>query len=538
MRTRESSGQRIAGVTLPLFSLRSERSWGIGEIPDLPEFGTWLSGSGVGLIQLLPLGEMSGGETSPYSALSAFGIDPLYLGIDALPELEGALGESLLSDDDRATLARVRASSRVDYGAVRWIKRRALAKAFERFVEGEVARSGVRASALREFVAAEAEWLEDFALFRALKERHGGVAWWDWPAPLAARESAALDRMRGELERDILFHSWLQFVAHEQWSAARAALSAKGVEVMGDLPFMVARDSADVWSHRDEFDNEVAVGAPPDVFDQDGQDWDLPSYDWTAMTRGDFAWLRRRARHAATLYDRFRVDHLVGFYRTYSRPRHARRDEQGKLVLGRFSPSEEPDQLAHGERVLNAMTSSARELGGSLIAEDLGSVPPFVRASLARLEVPGYKVMIWEKDDHGFLDPAKYPVVSVACFGTHDTAPVSTWWEGLAPHERGAVVQIPSMRPYAHRLGSHYDLTTHEALARTLADSASELVLFLLQDVLGFRDRINVPGTVSENNWTFRLPASVDVLARDPYVARHVQVIADAIRGSGRRPSE
>ncbi|MBM4360425.1 MAG: 4-alpha-glucanotransferase, partial [Deltaproteobacteria bacterium] len=248
----------------------------------------------------------------------------------------------------------------------------------------------------------------------------------------------------------------------------------------------------------------------------------------------EFAWLRRRARHAATLYDRFRVDHLVGFYRTYSRPRDARRNELGKLVIGSFSPASEPEQLAHGEHVLRAMTSSAAERGGDLIAEDLGTVPPFVRTSLARLEVPGYKVLIWEKDGDTFRDPAAYPAVSVACFGTHDTAPVATWWEGLPEHERRAVVALPTMRPHAPRLGARYDLAAHEALAHTLARSNSDLVLFLIQDVLGFRDRINVPGTVGEHNWTFRLPTTVDGLAKDDYVARHLAVIAAALAASGR----
>jgi 4-alpha-glucanotransferase len=534
MPTTTDPRRRIAGVTVPLFSLRSERSWGIGEIPDLPELGAWLATVGVRLVQLLPLGEMSGGETSPYSALSAFGIDPLYVGVESLQELAGEGAPSLLSAEDQATLERARASSRIDYGAVRWVKRQALARAFDRFVDRELEQDSPRAAAFRAFVVTESGWLEDFALYRALKDRHGGVAWWDWPASLAAREPAALEEARRGLARAILEHQWMQFVAHEQWSAARAALAAAGVEVMGDLPFMVARDSADVWANQGEFDNRVAVGVPPDAFDEDGQDWDLPSYDWPTMARGDFAWLRRRARHAATLYDRFRVDHLVGFYRTYSRPRHARRNEFGKLVIGSFSPASEPEQLAHGERVLGAMTSSAAERGGDLIAEDLGTVPPFVRTSLARLEVPGYKVLIWEKEGERFRDPTAYPAISVACFGTHDTAPVSTWWESLAEHERRAVVELPTMRPHAHRLGSSYDLAAHEALAHTLASSGSELVLFLIQDVLGFRDRINVPGTVGDHNWTFRLPATIDTLARDGYVSRHLQVIAEAIDRAGR----
>jgi 4-alpha-glucanotransferase len=525
---------RLAGVTVPLFSLRSDRSWGIGEIPDLPELAAWLATAGVSLVQLLPLGEMSGGETSPYSALTAFGIDPLYIGIEGVPELANGAAEASLSPADRATLARAKASPRVDYGAVRWVKRQALAQGFSRFWEQELALDTERARAFRAFCEAEAAWLDEYALFRALKDRHGGVAWWDWPAALATREPSALVAARGELERARTEHAWLQWLAHEQWFAVRAAMRAHGVEVMGDLPFMVARDSADVWANPTEFDNRVAVGAPPDAFDEDGQDWDLPAYDWSAMAEGDFAWLRRRARYAARLYDRFRVDHLVGFYRTYSRPRDARRNDLGKLTLGTFSPATEPEQLVHGERVLGAMTESAAELGGDLIAEDLGTVPPFVRTSLTHLQVPGYKVLIWEKDGEHFRDPAAYPKVSVACFGTHDTAPVSAWWESLSENERRAVAAIPAMVPYADSLGARYDLAVHEALAQTLAASRSGLVLFLVQDVLGLRDRINVPSTVGEHNWTFRLPGPARALAEDAYTSGHLAVVAAAIRRNGR----
>ncbi|MBM4375206.1 MAG: 4-alpha-glucanotransferase [Deltaproteobacteria bacterium] len=529
-----SPARRNAGVTVPLFSLRSPHSWGIGEITDLPAFGAWVATAGLALVQILPLGEMSGGETSPYSALSAFGIDPLYIGIEAVPELADGAGAAALTGDDRATLERARRAHRIDYGAVRWVKRQALGRAFASFCEGELATDGPRAVAFRAFVAAEVAWLPDYALFRALKDRHGGAAWWDWPSSLARRDEATLATARSELARSILEYEWLQWLAHEQWAKARAELAGSGVAVMGDLPFMVARDSADVWSNQREFDNAVAVGVPPDAFDEDGQDWDLPAYDWSTMAAGEFAWLRRRAEYAATLYDRFRVDHLVGFYRTYSRPRDARRNERGKLVQGTFSPAVEADQLSHGERVLGAMTASASARGGSLIAEDLGTVPPFVRASLARLAVPGYKVLIWEKDGEHFRDPVAYPEVSVACFGTHDTAPVSAWWEGLAEHERRAVVELPAVAPRAAELGPRYDLAVHEALAYALAGSGSELVLFLVQELLGFRDRINVPGTVGEHNWTFRLPVDVASLARDPYVADHLRIVADALRRTGR----
>jgi 4-alpha-glucanotransferase len=148
------------------------------------------------------------------------------------------------------------------------------------------------------------------------------------------------------------------------------------VEIMGDLPFMVGRDSADVWANQGEFRDDASVGVPPDAFNEEGQDWGLPPYDWRVMRANDFAWLRRRCRYTASLYDRFRVDHLVGFYRTYMRENDKRVDARGKLVPGFFDPAEESAQLTHGEAVVRAMVEGAREGGAEIVAEDLGVIPP------------------------------------------------------------------------------------------------------------------------------------------------------------------
>jgi 4-alpha-glucanotransferase len=303
---------------------------------------------------------------------------------------------------------------------------------------------------------------------------------------------------------------------------------------MGDLPFMVGRDSADVWAERHEFRDDASVGVPPDLFDAEGQDWDLPPYDWDRMKMGGYAWLRRRARYVGSLYDRFRIDHLVGFYRTYSRPRDGRRDAKGKLVAGTFDPDEQSAQLAHGERVVGAMIEGAREERAQLVAEDLGVVPDFVRASLTRLGVPGYRVLIWEKDGAVFCDPAAYPRVSVACFGTHDTAPVAAWWETLGDAERQAVLALPGLSERAAGLTPTFTEPVHRALVDLLSRAASELVLFLIQDVLGSKERINTPATVGAHNWGYRLPRAVEDLRGDAASAARMRWFSESVRASGR----
>ncbi|WP_438043171.1 4-alpha-glucanotransferase [Sorangium sp. So ce128] len=525
--------RRIAGVTVPLFSLRSDRSWGIGEIGDLPEFAAWMRAAGLRLVQLLPLGEVSGGETSPYMALSAFGIDPMFISLSAVPELPAErLGEAL--GDDLGALDRARSSARVDYDLVRRVKGRALRFAFDVFEREHHAKQTPRAAELGEFVKRQSDWLPDYAQFRAFKDAFEGRAWWDWPEAIRERRPEALEALRRERARDILYYEYVQWLAHAQWEAARADLRGKGVEIMGDLPFMVSRDSADVWAHQGEFRHDMTVGAPPDQFDTEGQRWGLPPYFWARMRENDFAWLRRRCRYTGLLYDRFRIDHLVGFYRTYIFPEQGSQGQGGERPRATFDPAEEPEQREHGNRVVGAMLAGAAETGAQLVAEDLGAVPGWVRESLTELGVPGYKVLIWEKDDVVFKDPSQYPALSVACFGTHDTDSVVVWWESRDDRERAGVLDLPQLAPRRQELGREFTKETHRALLDLILGSKSELVLLLLQDVLATRDRINVPGTVGPQNWSLRLPAPPAALDRDPEVRAALDRVRESIEASGR----
>jgi 4-alpha-glucanotransferase len=233
----------------------------------------------------------------------------------------------------------------------------------------------------------------------------------------------------------------------------------------------------------------------------------MPVYRWDVVAQEHYRWLRERARRSADLYDGYRVDHLVGFYRTYGYPKDGRRPF--------FTPSEEPSQLALGERLLEIF----REPGAEIVAEDLGTVPDFVRASLARLAVPGFRVMRWERHWHDegqpFREPAQYPAVSVATSGTHDTDPLIVWWEEATDDDRQKLNRLPTIQ----RIASGEDLTrapyerVRDVLVEALFASGSDLLLLPVQDVFGWRDRINVPGTIGDANWTYRLPWPVDTLA-------------------------
>ena len=506
-----TSGRR-SGLLIPLFSAPSSGSWGIGDIGDIAPLSAWLAGAGQRILQLLPLNEMAPGHQSPYSAMSAMAIDPIYIRVPDVADFIALGGEASLTAEDRERLEQARAASKVEYDTLRPVKHHALCAAFDRFIEHEWTPHTQRAAAFHAWVAAESWWLEDYVVFRAIHERERGRAWTEWPEALQRRAAGALDSVRTELAGAMLFYQYLQWTAGTQWTAARSAARANGVALYGDVPFMVDLHSADVWTLQDQFQIDRSVGAPPDAFSATGQDWGMPSYDWDRVAQTGFQWLRDRARRSVALYDGCRVDHLVGFYRTYSRPRSG----EGEPA---FSPDNPVDQLRLGEQVLEIF----RGPGSDVIAEDLGAVPDFVRTSLARLGVPGFRVFRWERDwdqdGTPFRDPANYPVISVATTGTHDTEPLVVWWNSADEAVRSAVVAMPTI----HRAAGGVDLRdapyipiVRDALIETMFASASNVLLLPVQDVFGWADRINEPATVSDDNWTYRLPWPTDRLEAQP----------------------
>ena len=492
---------RRAGVTVPLFSVHSTRSWGIGELLDVPRFSRWLQAAGLRMLFLLPINETALDDPSPYAAISSMAIDPGAISMWAVEDLTALGGERALDKPSRAALRECRAAPSVDQRAVRGLKREALALAFDRFVGHHWVRDTPRAARLRAFNELEAWWLDDHARFSALRDRYGARPWWEWPEPdcQAERHSPASE------DRGVLFHQYQQWLAAEQWARARATSAA--LQVFGDFPFMVRRDSADVWARRHQFLDQATVGAPPDAFSASGQDWGLPAMRWEAMAGDGYRWLAERGRRSAALFDGFRIDHLVGYYRTYILPAGGQEPY--------FSPPDEESQRERGVRILSLLAG----LGVELVTEDLGTIPPFVRESLRNLDLPGYRVLRWERrwDEEGqpFIDPADYPPVSLAASGTHDTESLASWWEGLSAEERHLVLALPCLgrSELAH---ADDDARIRDGLLECLMASGSNLVVVPFQDLFGWRERVNVPATISRDNWSYRLPWSVEELATLP----------------------
>jgi 4-alpha-glucanotransferase len=470
--------RRQSGVVVPLFSLTSKHGWGIGEFADLPHFAHWLTVAGQSIVQILPIQEMPPIETSPYSAMTAMALDPIYITMVNNPDFAGLGAELALDGAEQAEVKRLRATPRIEYAAIRRLKEKWLRRSFERFLKLEVSRGSPRAARFNAFTGAQSWWLDEYTLFRSLHAMHDELPWTNWPAPLARADADAIAGIRERVRAEMTYRSYLQWIAAEQWADARR--QSWPVKVFGDLPFMISADSPDVWARQSEFRFDATIGVPPDAFSETGQDWGLPPWRADVMAANDFRWMRARARRYGELFDGYRIDHLVGLYRTYVRP-------VDKSRTAFFDPAEEASQIQLGEALVGILRSS--DSHPEVIAEDLGSIPPFVRESMARLDLPGLKVLRWERhwdrDGQPPIDTRDFPVRSVATTGTHDIEPLALTPDGDTEEKRAVVIQA-------------------------LLSAASMLTLIPLQDIFGWTDRINTPAVVDDINWTWRVPAPVD----------------------------
>ncbi len=489
---------RSAGIMVPLFSIRTRDDVGRGDILDLEPMIDFAIAMGHRVIQLLPLDETAPGELSPYSAMSVMAIDPMYISVRGL----GGVGRVVMRRA-RTTVGKARVVPRAI------VRRERLALLTRAYAAWRSHGAVNQRAELDVFVEANRYWLDDYALFRALKERFNWSEWELWPRELIDREAARLKAARTELADQIAMYVYWQFIANRQWNQMRAYAASRGALIGGDLAFSPCRDSAEVWANQDEFDLIRTVGAPPDSFNPNGQRWGLPLPNWERMRAIGFRVLSARVRHARAMYDLIRIDHVVGLYRTFNFGRDPNQP-------GIFTPAEESEQCRQGEEIINLIKEAAGTM--EVIAEDLGTVPPWVRESLTRLGVPGYKVMQWERlnwgePDETYLSPALYPELSLATTGTHDTEALTTWWHSQEISEREKFVRALSLegRVNPNRM---MDESSRAAILEVLYAAPSRLVVLPIQDLFGWSARINRPGTVNDSNWTYRLPLTIERLRR------------------------
>lgn len=309
----------LLGCAVPISALRADADCGVGEFADLVPFGSFCRKAGIGLIQLLPVND-TGGNSSPYSALSAFALHPLYIRLEDVP------GTSAFAAEIAAFRASVEDARRFDYPATLAFKLSVLRRAYDADWRKTAADPSLSAW------TRENPWVSSYAAFLALKTRHGGAPWTAWES---MRDPSAADiRLFWEKERrECLFHAWVQFHLERQFSAAVEALCGLGLRLKGDLPILMCGDSADVWAERRFFDLSVCAGAPPDMFSPEGQNWGFPVYRWDALLADGCSWWKRRLKQADKFFHAFRIDHVLGFFRIWCVPRT---EDSGSLGL--FSP--------------------------------------------------------------------------------------------------------------------------------------------------------------------------------------------------------
>lgn len=485
--------KKHTGTLFPLFSMRHRKDWGIGDTRSMTLWFDAMKALNLDLLQVLPINEMPPGVSCPYTALSAFALDPIYIAVDELPELAGsaALKEELNTRRFQAGLRQLRSSKTVLYNEVRHLKFSTLWKVYTWFHQNHVLKDTALAGEFRAFCRANAGWLDDYAVFRRLKDTHNWTSWTHWETPLKAREAAALRDLHQREENQILFFKYLQWAIHRQWTAARERAGQLGIKLLGDLPFMVNQESADVWSRQAEFDIDREIGAPPDAFSETGQRWGLPAYNWDVIEGNNFDWWRSKVKKAAEFYDLFRIDHMVGFFRTWVIPRDV-------ALKPDFDLKDEHGQRERGRRFLQAVASASPMLP---VAEDLGVIPPYVGEVLNELNIPGYKVMRWEKSKDGhYTDPQTYHPVSLATSSTHDNEPLADWWDTVDHVEKKLFWKLVSgedSKPPA------FTRAREKALSALLAAN-SRIVILPIQDIFGHKDRVNTPGTLGDHNWTWR----------------------------------
>ena len=468
--------ERKSGILLHPTSLPGD--YGIGSFGE--KAYRWidlLADGGQKLWQILPLGPTGYGN-SPYQSYSAFAGNPLLIDLNMIQE-EGWLDENISGKRDDFNV------NHVDYDRVTAYKLPLLKEAFINFSRNA---GGHTKDAFRKFCDDEKIWLDDYALFMALKKKYADKIWYAWDEVIVKRHPDALAEMRERLQEEITFQKFLQYLFFKQWHDLKTYAHRKGIWIIGDLPIYVSVDSSDVWSHRELFQLDEkcrpthVAGVPPDYFSATGQRWGNPLYDWDRMEKEDFSWWILRIKKSLELYDIIRIDHFRGFEAYWSIPADEPTAVHGKWVKG------------PGHAFFKAVEKSLGFL--PIIAEDLGVITPEVEKLRDDFGLPGMKILQFAFDgnsENAYL-PHNGRKNSIIYTGTHDNDTTVGWFESA------------QNRQYILEYLSRSDMEIHWAMIREIMASVSVFSLFPLQDLLGLGSfaRMNRPGD-PHGNWSWRV---------------------------------
>lgn len=523
----------LTGVAIPVSSLRSDSSCGVGEFLDLVLLGEWCSRTGLDLIQILPVND-TGLDPSPYNAQSAFALNPVYMRLENVP------GWDLCLDEIRNARQSFEAEERLQYGSVLRFKMEMLHRIF-RNNHAAIAAD----ETLRQWISAN-HWLKAYSEF--LRPTND------------------------------LFIAWVQYHLDRQLNDAALKLDAMGIALKGDIPILLSAESADVRANPSLFDTKLRVGAPPDMFCKEGQNWKFPSFRWPEMERDGFAWWRERLHRASRFYHACRIDHVLGFFRAWIIPETEESASLGYYMPARRISGEELSQYAglkkseieellhshalvstesgyaaawywphspafmslderkrsklrtlieaywngqeelwreHGRKLLGAIAKSSDML---VCAEDLGVVPKCVPEVLEELGILGLRVERWSGQDGRILSPDRFPRLTVSTTSTHDSSTLRGWWQeqGWNREEYFGWLNLPGSCP------GYLTTEVCAAILERNLNSNSLVAVFPLQDLFAIHydlrtpdpgaERINVPGVESDGNWTYRMKLPIESL--------------------------
>lgn len=477
---------RESGILCPIFTLSSK--FGIGCLSkESYEFIDFLHESGQGYWQILPVGPTGYGN-SPYQPISAFAGNPYFISPEKLIE------EGLLSWDDVNRFHFGSDEECVDYGALYENRYPLMQIAYDNFVK----KGGKESSEYHSFIDEQAFWLDDYCLYRALKLKYNGKSWQEWDEDIKLRDKNALLAAATELADSADFFRFQQFKFSEQWNSLLAYAKSKNIKIIGDIPFYVSLDSADVWAHPEVFQMDkdltptVVAGCPPDAFSLTGQLWGNPIYDWEYLENNNFDWWIKRIQRSYELYDVIRIDHFHGFAEYYAIP---------------FADENAVNGTSHkgpGTKFFNKL----KEITGDfvtknsfrIIAEDLGTVTKENQKLLEETNIPGMKILQYAFTSwDSIYMPYKHIRNCVVYTGTHDNMTTRNWIDCINEGERGY------LRRYLNSMNSDYGALTWDII-RECYRSVSDLCIIPIQDYLvkGHEARINTPGS-GDGNWQWRL---------------------------------
>jgi 4-alpha-glucanotransferase len=522
----ETAPRRMWALAVQLYGVRSPRNWGCGDFSDLAalvDLAADVGAAGVGLNPLHALFEDRAADASPYAPNSRLFLNPLYIDVDAVPEFPGLQAAGLEEEVER-----LRRRDIVDYDGVAKAKTRALNVAYEAFLrQGSIERR----QAFDRFRHASGSTLVWFGCFEWLRRKFGHP-WWEWPQAWRRVDDEKLAALRQSEAISIGLFEFVQWLAHEQLDRCRARASERRLPLglYLDIAVGVRSDGFDAWCDQDAILAGMAVGAPPDALNTAGQNWGLAGFNPTGLEERLFEPFRRMLKASMRYAGAIRLDHVLGLKRLYLVP-HGVRASQGTYVRFPF------------EAMLAVAALSSQQYRCVVVGEDLGTIPENFRETLADWGVWTYQVMLFERSGAGvFFPPQSYRQNALVSFGTHDIATFAGWRDhhdlavkqalGMDPGETGEQRHgaLDALRQALQRHG--LETADFAAVARYLADTPSRLLVISVEDVLGVRDQINLPGTTNEHpNWRRRLPVSLRDLKNQAALRSTAEIMRSAGRG-------